>query len=54
MTVLSMWSTLESIRHSVVSRDFVAIMDIAGLLACIGAGIAMFKVVRTYVVPQSG
>ena len=49
MTVLSMWSTLESIRHSVVSRDFGAIMDIAGLLACIGAGIAMFKVVRTYV-----
>lgn len=48
MTILSMWSTLETIRHSVVNKDLGAVMDVAGLMACIAAGIAILKVVKIY------
>ena len=48
MTILSTWNTLEGIRHSILTEDLGAVMNVAGLLACIGAGTAVFKVVKTY------
>lgn len=48
-----MWSTLENIRHTVVTQDLGAVTEVSGLLGCMATGIAVLKVVRTYMTGAS-
>ena len=48
MVVLSTWSTLESVRDIILNEKVSAVIDIAGIIACIAASIAMIKVVLHY------
>ena len=46
--ILSTWSTLESVRELILTQKVSAIIDIAGIIACIAAAIAVLKVVLHY------
>ena len=46
--LLSTWSTLESVKDIVLTEKIAAVMDIAGIIACITAGCAVIKVVMNY------
>lgn len=46
--ILSTWTTLESVKHIVLSGQMGAFMDIAGVIACIMAGCAVIKIVMNY------
>ena len=48
MVVLSTWSTLESVRDIILNEKVSAVIDIAGIIACIAASIAVIKVVLHY------
>ena len=44
----STWSTLESVREMILTQKVSAVIDIAGIIACIAAAIAVLKVVLHY------
>ena len=46
--ILSTWSTLESVREIILTEKISAVIDIAGIIACIAAGVAVIKVVLHY------
>ena len=46
--ILSTWSTLESVREIILTQKVSAVIDIAGIIACIAAAIAVLKVVLHY------
>ena len=46
--ILSTWSTLESVREIILTQKVSAVIDIAGIIACIAAAIAGLKVVLHY------
>ena len=48
MVVLSTWSTLESVRDIILNEKVSSVIDIAGIIACIAASIAVIKVVLHY------
>ena len=48
MVVLSTWSTLESVRDIILNEKVSAVIDIAGIIACIAASISVIKVVLHY------
>ena len=39
--ILSTWSTLESVREIILTEKISAVIDIAGIIACIAAGLFM-------------
>lgn len=41
---------LESLRHTVITEKLSEVIEVAGLIACMTAGIAVLKVIRTYMV----
>ena len=49
MVVLSTWSTLESVRELILTQKVSAVIDVAGIIACIAAGVAVLKVVLHYI-----
>ena len=49
MVVLSTWSTLESVRELILTQKVSAVIDVAGLIACIAACAAVIKVVLHYI-----
>ena len=49
MVVLSTWSTLESVRELILTQKVSAVIDVAGIIACIAAGVAVIKVVLHYI-----
>ena len=48
MVVLSTWSTLESVRDIILNEKVSSVIDVAGIIACIAASIAVIKVVLHY------
>ena len=49
MVVLSTWSTLESVRELILTQKVSAVIDVAGIIACIASGVAVLKVVLHYI-----
>ena len=49
MVVLSTWSTLESVRELILTQKVSAVIDVAGIIACIAACAAVIKVVLHYI-----
>ena len=49
MVVLSTWSTLESVRELILTQKVSAVIDVAGIIACIAACAAVVKVVLHYI-----
>ena len=49
MVVLSTWSTLESVRELILTQKVSAVIDVAGIIACIAAGVAVIKVVLHHI-----
>ena len=49
MVVLSTWSTLESVRELILTQKVSAVIDVAGIIACIAAGVAVLNVVLHYI-----
>lgn len=47
--LLSTWSTLERVREIVLTEKISAVMEIAGIIACIAAGWAVLRVVLNYI-----
>jgi hypothetical protein len=48
MVLLSTWSTLESVRDIILNEKVSSVIDVAGIIACIAASIAVIKVVLHY------
>ena len=46
---MSTWSTLESVRELILTQKVSAVIDVAGIIACIAAGVAVIKVVLHYI-----
>ena len=46
---MSTWSTLESVRELILTQKVSAVIDVAGIIACIAAGVAVLKVVLHYI-----
>ena len=49
MVVLSTWSTLESVRELILTQKVSAVIDVAGIIACVAACAAVIKVVLHYI-----
>ena len=47
--ILSTWSTLESVRELILTQKVSAVIDVAGIIACIAACAAVVKVVLHYI-----
>ena len=47
--ILSTWSTLESVRELILTQKVSAVIDVAGIIACIAACAAVIKVVLHYI-----
>ena len=46
---MSTWSTLESVRELILTQKVSAVINVAGIIACIAAGVAVLKVVLHYI-----
>ena len=46
---MSTWSTLESVRELILTQKVSAVIDVAGIIACIAACAAVIKVVLHYI-----
>ena len=49
MTTLSTWTVLETIRDRVLNEELGSVMNVAGILACIMAGISIVNITRDYI-----
>ena len=46
---MSTWSTLESVRELILTQKVSAVIDVAGIIACVAACAAVIKVVLHYI-----